>query len=493
MSPSPDETREVAVVDIGSNSVRLAVYRLEGGAVWTIFNEKVLAGLGRGVAGSGRLSEGGVETAMRALTRFAGLIEAMRPSLTHVFATAAVRDAEDGPAFVERIARETGLEVRILSGPEEARYSAAGVIAGAPDTRGVVGDLGGASLELSRVYDRRIEPGVTLPLGPFSLANGKAIDAEKLKKTIARTLAPVAQDFSGAAFHAVGGAWRSLAQLHMAMDDYPLRIVHQYVMTADQAREVAGVIGRQSRASLDKMPGVSRRRAETLPVAALVLEGLIDALGLETVTFSAWGVREGVLIDGLSHPPDHDPLLAGAAVLAARQGISPGLPEALHGFVSGMIGDLPRVFEDGRDAVLTRAACLYADIGGRFHPDHRSDLAFDQVLRAPLAGQSHAERVFLAGVINARHGGGVATPDPRLAERVLSEAGIHRARVLGLAIRLGSDLSARSPKVLEGARLRLGDGALHLAHRSPGVLGGETVSKRLRQLAECLGVEAQLH
>ena len=267
MSPSLDETREVAVVDIGSNSVRLAVYRLEGGAVWTIFNEKVLAGLGRGVAGSGRLSEDGVETAMRALTRFAGLIEAMRPSLTHAFATAAVRDAEDGPDFVERIARETGLQVRVLSGPEEARYSAAGVIAGAPDTRGVVGDLGGASLELSRVFDRRIEPGVTLPLGPFSLANGKAIDGDKLKKTIARTLTPVAQDFSGPAFHAVGGAWRSLAQLHMAMDDYPLRIVHQYVMTADQAREVAGVIGRQSRASLDKMPGVSRRRAETLPVS----------------------------------------------------------------------------------------------------------------------------------------------------------------------------------------------------------------------------------
>ncbi|WP_374274619.1 Ppx/GppA family phosphatase [Brevundimonas sp.] len=492
MSPSVEETREVAVVDIGSNSVRLAVYRIEGGAIWTIFNEKVLAGLGRGVAGSGQLSEEGVETALRALTRFAGLIGAMKPSALHVFATAAVRDAEDGPAFVERVAAETGLQVRVLSGEEEARFSARGVVAGAPDTRGVVGDLGGASLELSRVGSGRIETGVTLPLGPFSLTNGKGVDADRLRKTIARTLAPVARDFAGPGFHAVGGAWRSLAQLHMATADYPLKIVHQYAMTAEEAREVAGVVGRQSKASLDKLPGVSRRRAETLPVAALVLEGLIEALGIETVTFSAWGVREGVLVDGLDLDPDSDPLLAGAAVLAARQGVSPGLPDALHGFVVGVTDGLPPVFGAKRDAVLTRAACLYADIGGRFHPDHRSDLAFDQVLRAPLAGQSHAERVFLAGVINARHGGGAATPDPRLAQRVLSEAGIHRARVLGLAIRLGSDLSARSPRVLEGARLRLGDGSVSLSHATPSVLGGETVSKRLRQLADCLGVEPRL-
>ncbi len=489
--PAPNIS-QVAVVDVGSNSVRLAVYRIEGGAIWTLFNEKVLAGLGRGLAGSGRLSEAGIETAMRALGRFAAVIDLMQPDRVHVVATAAVRDSTDGLRFVDRIRAESGLGVRVLSGEEEARLSALGVVSGAPDTRGVVGDLGGASLELSRVAGGAIEPGVTLPLGPFSLAHDKAIQPDRARREIARRLEQAGDHFVDPDFHAVGGAWRSLAQLHMAMADYPLRIVHQYRMTAAEAREVTGLIGRQSRASLDKLPGVSRRRAETLPVAALVLEGLIERLGIQTLHFSAWGVREGVLVENLGLPRGHDPLLAGATVLAARQGLSPGLPDALVRFLMPLAETLEPVFGAARDAVLTRAACLYADIGGRFHPDHRSDLAFDQVLRAPLAGQSHAERVFLAAVINARHGGAAATPDPRLAEKVLSPGAVRRARALGMAIRLGSDLSGRSPHVLARAQLTPGQGRLTLSHATPAVLGGETVAKRLRQLAEQMGLDATM-
>jgi DNA-binding transcriptional ArsR family regulator len=130
-------SRDIAAIDIGSNSVRLVLYRLEGRAIWTVFNEKVLAGLGRDLATTGRLSPDGVTLAMTALRRFAAVLEGVRPERTLIAATAAVREAADGPEFCERVAAETGLRIRVLSGEEEAKYAAMGVLAGAPDAHGV--------------------------------------------------------------------------------------------------------------------------------------------------------------------------------------------------------------------------------------------------------------------------------------------------------------------------------------------------------------------
>ncbi len=143
--------RDAAVIDIGSNSVRLVVYRLEGRAIWTVFNEKVLAGLGRDLAKTGRLSPEGVIQTLQALKRFRAVLEAVNPAETFVVATAAAREAKDGQDFIDRVRDETGFVVRVLSGEEEAHYAAVGVLAGAPDADAVVGDLGGASLELVRL------------------------------------------------------------------------------------------------------------------------------------------------------------------------------------------------------------------------------------------------------------------------------------------------------------------------------------------------------
>lgn len=486
MTDAEGATREVAVVDVGSNSVRLAVYRIEQGAIWTVFNEKVLAGLGRGLGQTGRLSEDGVKAALTALRRFAAVIEGLRPGKVFVVATAAVRDAEDGGEFCERVAAETGLRIRVLPGIEEARYAALGVLAGAPSAEGVVGDLGGASLELTRVTGGEVEPVVTLAVGPFALANGKPFDAARLRRLIGKRLEP-ASGLSAPIFHAVGGAWRTLAQLHMAISDYPLRIVHQYAMGATDVLELARLVGRQSPQSIEKFPGVSKKRAETLPYAALVLEALIERLEVRTVSFSAWGVREGVLAEALARDGDHDPLLAGSAVLATRQGVSPALAGAICGWLGEVLGGLEPVFGAERDRTLTLAACRYADIGARLHPDHRVELAFDQVLRAPIPGQSHAERAFLAAAINARYGGPTATPEPRVTDRLLNTETRSRARVLGLAIRLAADLSARAPQVLADTRLRLSNGTLSLTAKHPDVLMGEQTQKRARALAEALG------
>ena len=487
--------REAAVIDVGSNSVRMVLYRLEGRAIWTVFNEKVQAGLGRDLPATGRLSEQGVMLAMTALRRFAAVLDGVKPAYVFVAATAAVREAADGPAFCHRVAAETGLQIRVLTGEEEARFAALGVAAGDSRANGLAADMGGSSLELIRVGGDSAESGVTLPLGPFSLADPGGFDADRLRHTIASRLKPVAQRFTTAELHAVGGGWRSLAQLHMEMSDYPLRIVHQYAMTAGDARDVARFVAQQSRASLDRLPGVSKRRAETLPYAALVLDGLIEALGLRTIVFSAWGLREGLLYETLDRDERPvDPLIAGCAALGGRQGISPGLPAALEAWLANVIAALPLSFDSERDPVLAAAACRLADLGARLHPDHRVDLVFDQVLRAPIPGQTHAERAWLAAALSARYGGAVATPAPELIERLLPEEARLAARTMGLALRLGCDLSGRSPQLLENAWIKVEGGILRLS-AAPGyadVLLGEQTRRRAKALAESLALKLEI-
>lgn len=490
-----DGRNDVAVIDVGSNSVRLVMYRLEGRAIWTVYNEKVLAGLGRDIAATGRLSPEGVKMALPALRRFAAIVEGVRPAAVLTAATAAVRDAEDGEEFRQRVAAETSLQVRVLTGEEEARYAALGVLAGAPDSKGIAADLGGASLELCRVGDGKVEGGVTLPLGPFSLATPEGFDPDHARALIAERLKPMAKDYSGAVLHAVGGGWRSLAQIHMAMVDHPLRIVHQYAMTAQQARDTAHLVAHQSPASLARTPGVSKRRVETLPYAALVLEGLLEHCGFERVEFSAWGLREGLLFESLAPSlVSADPLLASCEAIGLRQGVSPGLPGALEGWLTGVMAALPAAFGEERDGVITAAACRLADVGARLHPDHRVELAFDQVLRAPAPGQTHAERAFLACAINARYGGSEETPAPRVMDRLLNDEQRLRARALGLAMRLGSDMSVRSPQILASTVVSLKGGVLRLkatADHADALLGEQT-RRRAKALAELLNATLEI-
>lgn len=493
--PAASSPYDAAVVDVGSNSVRLVVYRVDGRAIWSVFNEKVLAGLGEGLPSTGRLSSKGAPQALAALRRYKAVLDAARPDRVHVVATAAVRDASDGLDFVDLVRRETGLEIRVLTGAEEARYSALGVLAGAPASEGTVADLGGSSLELVRVRNASVEGGATYPLGPFSLGAPRELNREAVRRVVGAALADASEPFYAKTLHAVGGAWRNLSLIYMRLSDYPLQIVHQFEMTGAQAVEVAQVVARQSRGSLERTPGISRKRMDTLPYAALVLESLIERIGFETVSFSAYGVREGLLFEAM--PPavrSQDPLIEGCGALGGRQGVAVGLGPALARWLEPVFDTLPPVFSVERDRTLTSAAARLADVGSRLHPDHRADLAYTQVLRAPIAGQTHPERAFVAGAVYARYGGSSPPPEAAVVRRLLSTERASRARALGLAMRLGCDLSARSAALLDRSALRLERGRLVLS-AEPGwadMLLGAPTAKRAGALAAALGVELEM-
>lgn len=490
--PDLPETRHAAVIDIGSNSIRLVVYRLEGRAIWTVYNEKAVASLGRDLQTTGRLSPEGVEIAMAALRRFRVLLQGWTSRETFVVATAAVREARDSRNFLRAVEEETGITVRVLSGEEEARYGALGVLAGQADAAGVTGDLGGSSLELVRLDDPG--QGVSLPLGPLSLGAPRPMDAERVRRSVTRALRPHTARLSTREFHAVGGAWRNLALLHMELDGYPLHIAHQYEIRRTDLLDLCRFVARQSRTSLEGIQGLSRKRFDTLPYAAVVLGEIVQALEVQRVTISAFGLREGLLFESMREDVRAlDPLVSGCEALVAQRGLTAGLGPALEAFISPVFSQLPPLF-GLREPTLLAAACRLADLGARLHPDHRADLAFEKALRAPIAGMNHAERAFLACVVYSRHDSGVTTPETEAIARLLTPERRARARALGAAIRLGCDLAGRNVEVLRHAALGLDNDRLQLT-AEPGwedMLLGEQTAKRALTLAQALKIRFQM-
>ncbi len=476
----------VAVVDIGSNSVRLVVFDRPSRSPLPVFNEKVLCGLGRGLGESGRLAPEGIELAHRTLERFVRLARAMRARRIDMLATAAVRDASNGRDFAAEVERRCGVAVCVLSGGQEARYSALGVLCGIPGADGIMGDLGGGSLELVRLVKGRVGRQVTLPLGPLRLGDKATSDRNSLRAEIDSELAGVdwLAEGKGLTFYPVGGAWRTLARIHMEQTGYPLHVIHQYRIDRRRADGLLQVVGNLGKRSLAAMPGVSRRCADILPFAALLLGRILRQAKPESVEFSAFGLREGYLFSRLgAKERERHPLIAGA--LGWAEDRFGALGAALDSWVA------PLFPEDGaHDRLLRLATCHLSDIAWREHPDYRARHGFERVLHLPISGLGHADRVFAAVAVSARYGGSRDEPEVRSVLRLLADGEREsRAVVLGLALRLAYSLSGGAADILKRTRLDAGSAALTLRlPRDAEVMYGEVVQRRLEALGRASGI-----
>lgn len=487
--------REAAVIDVGSNSVRLVAYRLEGRALTPFLNEKVMAGLGRNLGATGKLSPEGIETALKALSRFAVIIKGLGLKDVYAVATAAVRDAKDGAKFAERVRKETGIALKVIEGTEEARLSALGVLAGAPEATGVVGDLGGSSLELVEVGPNGPGRGETWPLGPLSLMAGEPFDADRVGAVTTEWLkqSSVLKDAApGSAFHAVGGAWRALGRIDIAMRRHPIAVLHHHQMTRAEVLRVAEFVRKQSKKSLERFEdSAAAKRADSLPYASVVLERVMALGAFDRVILSSYGLREGLLIENLgSQLRATHPLVAGAEAFVGASPRAKVFGEALDRWLAPLFEAQPPVFDLERDRVLRAAAARLADLGSALHPEQRSEIIYDLVLRAPFAGISHPERAFLAAAVH--HRVTRSAPDKEEAYlRLLTEDQRKAAAALGAALRLGADLSGRAEPILDAFDLKLDGGKLTLgADRAHGRVLTEQAIKRLDVLATALGVTA---
>ncbi len=487
---APAAEDRCAVIDIGSNSIRLVAYQNAGRAPLPLFNEKVMCGLGRGLASTGRLDPDGVRMALDNLVRFRGLVDAMGITQVHVLATAAVRDAVNGRDFADEVERRARFAIHIVTGEEEARLSAWGVLSGIPDADGVMGDLGGGSLELVDIHEQAAGSHATVPLGPLRLGDLAGGSMRRARTIVQRELAtlPWLGQLAGRRFYAVGGSWRNLARVMMDQLGYPLPVIHHYAVPGSQAAVLLEQMVRLAKDKARRLPSVSRRRADTLPLAALVLREVLALGPPAELVFSANGLREGCLFDQLA--PDErllDPLEVGIRAIAG-EGRFRFSVDRLKAFMSPILVDVaPPVRR------LARAVCLLSDIAWMEHPDHRAQHAYQRALYLPATGIDHAGRAFLALAMLARYGAATDGAEAAVARRLLPEADQVIAIRVGLALRLAYTLSGGATSVLEDSRLAFDGATLTLEIGSSGLmLAGDALDRRIDALARTLAAAGRV-
>ena len=393
-------------------------------------------------------------------------------------ATAAVRDAADGPEFVREV-RSIGLPCRVLSDQAEARHAGQGVLYAIPGANGIAADLGGGSLELVELDGKRTGTGVSLPLGVLR-ADASVAGRKEARRAIRSALKEAGLRSDRRPLYLVGGSWRALARIDMALTDYPLPITHLYRMANKRARELARVTSAGDPLWTSAAPPA---RHATAHVAAMILEILAEEIEPKCLIVSAAGIREGMLYSNLRASTRLlDPLIE-----AARERGGEGPQAGQHGeqldrWMDGLFSD-----DEPRMRRIRRASCLLADVALQAVPTFRAERAIETALHGNWFGVDAGGRVLMAQALSSSFGTS-DLPDPRLDE-LCRPADLHRAHLWGLAIRLGQRLSAGVGAILERAPLEVdGDQLLLGLRRSDEALASEAVVNRLERLAEALGL-----
>jgi len=482
----------VAVVDIGSNSVRLVVYDAPMRLPIPMYNEKSQCALGRGLGESGVLSPDGVKCALRSLRRFVGLANSMGVKTLDMVATAAVREAKDGPDFVKKVKDTLGIKIKVLSGEDEAKYAALGLLMGVPDADGVIGDLGGGSLDLVGLDKGKFSKSSTFALGHLRLSEISDGDPERARELVGEKLSDLKwlKKVKGRTLYAAGGSWRAIARILIDQTNHPLHVVDNFAMDADDARNILHLISSAGRHSLELIPGIPKKRIDTLPFAAAALEGMLIATKAKTVQFSGFGMREGVLLTALPDEMSHqDPLISACKTMVERTGRF-----ALHG--SEIREWLAPLFPDetADEKRLRYAACLMSDIGWNEHPDYRAEHTFMRALRIPYAGLDHSGRALIASTLYVRQGGDMGDRLIRPILGLLDMKQLEWIRVNGQALLLAHTISGGAPDLLSRTELQVTKEKIYLCvtKADRAALVSDAVQRRLKSLAKSFGKKSKV-
>ena len=485
--PSARALSRVGVLDVGSNSVRMVVFDGAARSPAYFFNEKVMAGLGLGLAATGRLNPEGKERALAAIKRFQRLAETMKIAPLTAVATAAVREAEDGPAFREEVWRETGLRLWVIKGDEEARLSAQGVLLGWPGAYGLVCDIGGSSMELAELRDGRVGKRISTQLGPqrlMTIKGGKKAIKAHIRDEVAKL-----KDQMGAQkdrLFLVGGSWRAVARIDMDRRDYPLAVLHEYRMSRRSVMKTVDYIAKENPEELRIRTGLGTSRMELVPLASLVLKELVKQFKPYDIAISSYRIREGMLFEQMPEElRRRDPLIEACRFAEAKDARIPGFGRKLYEFVLPLF-----TARNAPPKRLIKAACLLHDVSWRAHPDYRHEVCFDEATRANLGGLAHEERVFLGVALLHRYKNN--REDTRFAPlfEMLDERQTAQAEILGKAMRFGAMLTASDDEGM-GKLKHFPKKKKLVVKLAPNTrdLYGEVAQARLQSLADALGVE----
>lgn len=484
----------VAVIDIGSNSIRLVIYENEMRTPTPLLNEKLLCGLGRNPQADGSLNEGAKRRALGIFPRFRMLCEQVGAKRIHAFATEATRAATDGAAFITAAEKALGCEVRVLTGQEEAELAAAGVAAGFPDADGIAGDLGGGSLELIDIRGGKIHKETSLPVGSLNLIEVSGQNYAKALAHIESHLNKVEWLRGGRdrPFYMIGGTWRAVARLHMLEKHFPLSIMHHYKIPVREIGTLCSrVVTRNPR--VPNLARISRERQEVLPHGLLLLKCLTDVIKPSQVIVSALGVREGMLYTQLpASERALDPLLAACEEMASRRARSLDYCYELFAWTNGLFNS-SGLKETPDETRLRHAACLLNDIGWRGHPDYRGEKALGLVAQSNFVGVDHPGRAYLALAVYYGHKPNVTGEFSPALRKLAGRRLNRRAQVFGAAVRVAFKLSVNMPGIINQTSIRYNGRVLVLTlPESLKMLAGEHISRRLEILAKLLKCQSDI-
>lgn len=473
----------VAIVDIGSNSVRMVVFHALKRVPLPLFNEKYMCALGKGLARTGKLNPEGVQQAELAIARFLVMARRLEVASLDIIATAAVRDATNGRAFVEGLEKQYGVKVTIISGEREAELAAKAVLSSFHEPFGISADLGGGSMELATVERSRIGQVASCHLGSLRMLDATDGKREKMDELIKQELKQIAwlKDTKPQTIYAIGGGFRALGKLHIQKTNYPLDLVHEYAMSRRSVSQLCERLIVMPASELAALPNISPKRAQTIVPTALVLQKLLAVTGAQEVRFSVSGIREGFFYDLLSaRQQKEDPLLASAADLAALIGRAGGYAQELYDWMTPLFTSEPLAW-----ARIRLALCKLSEIAWAIDPNFRANWAYKRIIQSSLKGLDHKERLMLALALFHRYQ--TRWKGDKSEINLLDERERHWARCVGLAANLAFQLSGGRAGNLYHAKLAYHDSDVLLtldAEAKP--LRTEAVEKRVDGLGEAL-------
>lgn len=493
MSPAPVVRTAMvpfrtAIIDIGSNSVRLVVYAGPRRNPAIIFNEKVMAGLGRALDTTGKIADEAMARAVSALERFQYVATQMQVSQIICVATAAVRDADNGADFSAQVAN-LGIQMEIISGLEEAETAALGVISAVPDADGIIGDLGGGSLDLAYVKNGRVLETATLPIGVLRLGALKQQHGKDVNSAISELVNGVSwlNQYPDKPFYLVGGSWRAVARFDMYLTGYPLRVLHHYEMPANRPQQIAQELSGLDSDKLRSISQLPNSRVDNLGDAASLLTIMAKHIRPSVLTVSAYGLREGLLYKNMDeNVRARDPLLVAARHFGKGQSRFNVDGSGIYDWLTNVFAHDPPEWQR-----WLLASCHLADVGWQANPDFRAERGMEMALHGNWVGIDAPGRMMVAQALFTSFGGG-AKPYP-LEHDLVTEEMIAHAISWGLAIRLAQRITGGTRALLAQSSLSLSDKRLRLCvPQAADCAPGEVVERRLRKLASALNVESEI-
>jgi len=411
--------KPIAVIDIGSNSCRIVVLRASGGHLEILVDSRAPLRLERDLQADGALSPHALDRTAAVMRDFGAIARSAGAARTIAVATSAVREATNGEEVVETVRRASGLDLEVITGDEEARYAFLGSIHGLEADSGLVADVGGGSLELSRFSGRRLERAWTLPLGALRVSDRflqddppAGSDLELLRAYAAGSLEQAGIPALGSkeVMVGTGGTIRNLAKLDHRSRSYPIRRLHGYVLPRKRIQELEEVMAGRRSTRRAAMAGLNKDRADSIVGGAVTLLVLMEAAGADQVIVSGQGLREGVAFHAIGEepPPVAEVRASSLRAVASRFSTWDERRAARRAEIaSGLLAAVePDATGAARERIRHAATILDAGTSVDYYQRHRH--AAQIVTEADLEGFSHRKLAMLAAVIRSAGDDGVS-------------------------------------------------------------------------------------